>query len=75
MVSFFVKPPEPCRPHWAGKIKLGWLYPLCSKALIRLFQPARFSTNLGLVVSLTQWGFDQPSTTGRPTDVCLFQAA
>ncbi len=75
MVTFIVKPPKPCRPNWAGWLKQGWLHPLLSKALTRLFQPARFLTILGRVVSLTQQGFDPPSTTGRPTDVCPFWAA
>ncbi len=75
MVSFIVKPPEPCRPSRAGWIKQGGLYPKHSKGLSRLSQPARFFAKFGRVVSLTQQGFDPPSTTGRPTDVCLFRAA
>jgi hypothetical protein len=75
MVTFIVKPPEPSRPCRAGKTKLGWLYPLRSKALTRLFQPARFFAKFGRVVSLTQQGFYPPLTTGRPTDVCHFRAA
>lgn len=75
MRSFCVKPPEPSRPTRAGKIKQGGLYPKHSKGLSRLFLPARFLTKFGRVVPLTQQGFDPPSTTGRPTDVCRFRAA
>ena len=75
MVSFSVKPPEPCRPNRAGKIKLGGLHPILSKGLGRLFLPARFLAKFGRVVSLTQQGFDPPSINGRLTDVCRFRAA
>ena len=75
MASFSVKPPEPSRPSRAGKNYLGGLYPILSKGLSRLFQPARFLAKFGRVVSLTQQGFDPPSNNGRPTDVCRFRAA
>ena len=75
MVSFLLYPPAAQPPYRAGWIKQGGLHPKRSKGLSRLFQPARFLTNLGRVVSLTQQGFYPPLTTGRPTDVCHFRAA
>jgi len=75
MVSFLAKPPEPSRPRRAGKIETGGFKPTVSKALSRLFLPARFLAKFGRVVSLTQQGFYPPSNTGRPTDVCRFRAA
>jgi hypothetical protein len=75
MESFLLYPPAALPPYRAGKIKLGGFKPTVSKGLSRLFQPARFLAKFGRVVSLTQQGFDPPSTTGRPTGVCRFRAA
>ncbi len=75
MKSFLLYPPAAQPPYRAGRIKSGGLYPKHSKALSRLFKPARFLAILGRVVSLTQQGFYPPSTTGRPTDVCRIRAA
>ena len=75
MESISVNPSKTSRPCRAGTIKSGGFKPALRKGYTRLFQPARFLAKLGRVVSLTHKGFDPPSTTGRPTDVCRFRAA
>jgi|APSaa5957512535_1039671.scaffolds.fasta_scaffold109538_3 hypothetical protein len=75
MVSLIVKPPGAQPPYRAGRINSGGFKPALGKGYTRLFQPVRFLVIFGRVVSLTHKGFYPPSTTGRPTDVCLFGAA
>jgi hypothetical protein len=75
MPSFLLYPPDAQPPYRAGTIKLGGFKPTVGKGYTRLFLPARFFAKFGRVVSLTQQGFDPPSTTGRPTGVCRFRAA
>jgi hypothetical protein len=75
MVSFLLNPPAAQPPYRAGKINSGGFKPTVSKGYTRLFLPARFLLIFGRVVSLAHKGFYPPSTTGRPTDVCLFGAA
>ena len=75
MESFLLYPPAALPPYRAGTINTGGFKATVSRGLSRLFEPARFLTIFGRVVSLAHKGFYPPSTTGRPTDVCRLRAA
>ena len=71
MISFSVKPPEPCRPSRAGKNYLGGLYPKHRKGLSRLVYPPVFWLNSGGLYPLHSKVFTRP----QPLDVLQTSAA